>query len=71
MDKCPYCGSSSGVERTFTGVQFYDWNGEPAGWLSDIGPENQKIFARCVKCKKRVSMSRILRESDGERKDDG
>jgi hypothetical protein len=27
MEKCPYCDSNSGVYTTFTGKQYYDWNG--------------------------------------------
>ena len=32
MDKCPYCNSNSGVYTTYTGRQFYYWDGEPCGY---------------------------------------
>lgn len=63
MDRCPYCGSKGGVYKTYTGVQYYYWDGEPAGYSNDT-PDNQITFARCVKCKKRISMKRILESNN-------
>lgn len=62
MDKCPHCGSSDGVYRTFTAIQYYDFNGDPAGCSQD-GYENQKTFARCIHCEKKISLNRILKEA--------
>ena len=63
MDRCPYCGFDQGVYRTYTGTQFYHWNGEPAGFNTDVS-ENQIIFVHCVRCHKKISMRRILREAN-------
>ena len=75
MDKCPNCGSTLGVYKTYTGVQYYDFDGNDAGYYADV-PENQKTFARCIKCQKKISLDRIKREAQnddfrcsGERKD--
>lgn len=59
MVKCPYCGSDGGVYTTFTGKQYYYWDGELAGYDTDV-PENQSAFARCVKCGRKISMRKIL-----------
>ena len=53
MDKCPYCGSDDGVFTTYTGTQYYDWNGEPCGYDNDVS-DNQIKFARCIKCNRKV-----------------
>lgn len=58
MDKCPYCGSDNGVYTTYTGRQFYYWDGEPCGYDSDV-LENQIKFARCVKCNRKISLKRL------------
>lgn len=63
MERCPYCGSENGVYKTYTGTQYYYWDGEPAGFSDDV-PERQTTFARCVKCKKRISMKRILESNE-------
>lgn len=60
MDKCPHCGSMMGVYRTYTGVQYYDWNGEPAGFQEDPN-EAQSVFVRCISCNRKISMRRILK----------
>lgn len=60
MDKCPYCGSNSGVYTTYTGRQFYYWDGEPCGYDSDV-PENQNKFARCVNCNRKISIRKLKR----------
>lgn len=69
MDKCPHCGSRHGVYTTFTGMQFYDFNGEPDGYDHET-PENQKKFARCRHCDRKISLNRIKREAKLERKRD-
>lgn len=61
MDKCPHCGSDTGVYTTFEGIQYYDFNGDPAG-CSLNGVENQRTFAKCIKCDKKISINRILKE---------
>lgn len=58
MDKCPYCGFDGGVYTTYTGKQYYDWDGEPCGYNSDVS-ENQRKFARCVKCNKKIAIKRL------------
>ncbi len=63
MVKCPYCGSEDGVYRTYTGIQYYFWDGEPCGFNADCS-DDQTVFARCVKCNRKVSMRRILREAE-------
>ena len=63
MDKCPHCGSIIGVYTTFTGTQYYVFNGDPAG-CSLNGIENQRAFARCIKCDRKISMNRILKEAE-------
>lgn len=62
MDKCPYCGSSAGVYTTFTAIQRYDFNGNPAGCSLDDAIENQRVMARCLHCDKKISLKRIVRE---------
>ena len=47
MEKCPYCGSEDGVFTTYTGKQYYYWNGEPCGYNADV-PDNQRKFVRCI-----------------------
>lgn len=61
MQRCPYCGSEDGVFTTYTGKQFYFWNGEPAGYNADV-PENQHKFARCISCERKVMLSRLAEE---------
>lgn len=61
MQRCPYCGSEDGVFTTYTGRQFYFWNGEPAGYNADV-PENQHKFARCISCKRKIMLSRLAKE---------
>lgn len=63
MDKCPSCGSKAGVYKTFTGTQYYRWDGEPDGFTTD-DPENQTNFVRCLSCNRRISMKRILKEGE-------
>lgn len=65
MERCPYCGSEDGVYTTYTGRQYYFWDGEPSGFNADV-PDNQTTFARCVKCQRRISMRRILKEAKEE-----
>ena len=62
MQRCPYCGSEVGVFTTYTGRQFYFWNGEPAGYNADV-PENQHKFARCLNCERKVKLSRLAEET--------
>mgnify|MGYP006979796456 CR=1 FL=1 len=61
MQRCPYCGSEDGVFTTYTGKQFYFWNGEPAGYNADV-PENQHKFARCISCERKVMLSRLAED---------
>lgn len=61
MNKCPYCGSDKGVFTTFTGTQYYKWNGETNGY-SDFA-ETESKFARCISCNRKISMNRIQKES--------
>lgn len=61
MQRCPYCGSEVGVFTTYTGRQFYSWDGEPAGYNADV-PENQHKFARCLNCERKVKLSRLAEE---------
>lgn len=68
MDRCPYCGSEDGVYTTYTGRQYYWWDGEPSGFNADVS-DNQRTFARCVKCQKKISMARIRREAMEEQAD--
>lgn len=63
MDKCPHCGSDHGVYKTYTGKQYYDFDGEPAGFYADV-PDNQRTFARCINCGKKISLDRIKREAE-------
>ena len=63
MEKCPYCGSDGGVYATYTGTQYYDWDGEPCGFNADV-PDNQRKFVRCVKCKRKISMKRLKEKSE-------
>lgn len=65
MDKCPYCGSENGVYRTYTGTQFYYWDGEPAGYNADV-PENQNKFVRCMDCKRKIMMKRLLEKDENK-----
>ena len=61
MQRCPYCGSEDGVFTTYTGRHFYFWDGRPAGYNADV-PENQRKFARCLSCKRKVKLSRLEKE---------
>lgn len=58
MERCPHCGSEDGVFTTYTGTQFYYWDGEPAGYNADV-PENQRKFAKCIACKRKIMLSRL------------
>lgn len=60
MIKCTHCGSNKGAFTVIEGIQYYSWEGEPQGYLA----ENESIYAKCVKCGRRVSMNRILKESE-------
>lgn len=66
MDKCPHCGSRNGVYTTFTGIQRYDFNGDPAGCSLDDAMENQWVMARCLHCDRKISLKRIKRESQAD-----
>lgn len=65
MDKCPYCGNDGGVYRTYTGVQYYYWDGEPCGFNADVS-DNQRVYCRCVRCNRKISMKRLLKEAEEE-----
>ena len=58
MVKCPYCGSVDGVYTIYTGRQFYTWDGEPHGYYANVS-ENQRKFARCVKCDRKIAINRL------------
>lgn len=62
MKCCPHCGSSSGLAREFTGVQYYDWSGEPTGYDVNAS-ENQSVYVCCVSCGRRFSLGRIKRNA--------
>lgn len=66
MEKCPYCGSEDGVFTTYTGKQYYYWNGEPCGYNADV-PDNQRKFVRCINCKRKISMKRLQTEDDDKK----
>lgn len=68
MERCPYCGYEGGVYRTYTGKQYYYWDGEPAGYNDDVY-DNQKTFVRCIKCNRRISMKRILESKEVNKND--
>lgn len=61
MEKCPHCGSENGAYTTYTGKQYYDWDGEPCGFNADV-PDNQRAYVRCVDCGKRVAKARLVRK---------
>ena len=63
MEVCPYCGDDGGVYRTYTGVQYYFWDGEPSGFNADCS-DNQTKYARCISCNRRISMKRIKENTD-------
>ena len=58
--KCPNCGSDQGYYSTFTtkGTQYYDCEGNPTGYNSDVETESKTI--RCVDCGKRFSKEKIF-----------
>ena len=65
MQRCPYCGSEDGVFTTYTGRQFYFWDGKPAGYNADV-LENQRKLVRWLSCKRKVELSRLAEEdADG------
>lgn len=64
MKRCPHCGDDGGVYRTYTGAQYYFWNGKPSGFDADVS-DDQTTYARCVRCNRKISMKRILRETEG------
>ena len=68
MDKCPYCGCEDGVYTTYTGKQYYYFDGDPSGFNADVS-DNQRVFARCIHCNRKISMKRILKEAKEERKE--
>lgn len=68
MEKCPYCGSEDGVFTTYTGTQYYYWDGEPCGFNADV-PDNQRKFVRCIKCKRKIAMKRLKEGNDYENSD--
>ena len=59
--QCPKCGSDSGFYTKFQSYQYYDCNGEPCGTESCC---NETKYAWCVKCDKKVLLSRIKEESE-------
>lgn len=62
--KCPKCGS--GFYTKFQSYQYYDCNGEPCGTESCC---NETQYAWCVKCDKKMLLSRIMKEGEtNERK---
>lgn len=58
MERCPYCGSDGSVYRTYTGKQYYYWDGEPCGYDADVS-ENQSKFVRCTNCNRKISMDKL------------
>lgn len=68
MKKCPYCGSENGVFTTYTGTQYYYWDGEPSGFNADV-PDNQRKFVRCVSCKRKIAMKRLKEGNEHENSD--
>lgn len=65
MKQCPYCGSDLGLYRNYTGTQYYNWDGSPAGCNADCA-EKQAIYAMCIRCGKRFNLSRIERLANSE-----
>lgn len=62
MDRCPYCKSENGVYTTFVGIQHYDFSGNPCGYDVESFDE-QKKFARCLHCDRKISLIRIKKEA--------
>ena len=60
MKRCPNCGSDTGLYKNYTGTQYYNWDGSPAGCHED-SPEKQSVYAMCINCGKRFNLSRIER----------
>lgn len=54
---CPNCGSNKGIYTTIKVVQYYDWNGEPAGYSDDYEDENR--YAKCMNCGKRFLLKKV------------
>ena len=63
MKKCPYCNSDKGVFTAFVAYQYYSWEGNPMGYSDG---DTESVFARCISCNRKISMKRILRESNKE-----
>ena len=68
MEKCPHCGSDTGLYRNFTGNQYYGWDGSPSGCFLD-GPEKQSVYAMCIHCGKRFNLDRIKRLANKKEKE--
>lgn len=58
MDKCPHCGDTSGVYRTYKTRQTYSWSGQPI-WSGDVDSIDQKKYAYCSNCNRRVAIRKI------------
>ena len=62
--QCPKCRSNNGFYTKFQAEQYYDCNGEPCG-TSDYMNETQ--YAWCVKCDKKILLSRIKESGTNEK----
>lgn len=56
MEKCPFCGGSTGLEAVRRFTQFYNWDGKPDGYVFDY---SHTLTARCSDCGKRVELAKL------------
>lgn len=58
---CPKCNSDKGFYTTGTFYQYYDKNGEPAGYHEN---SYESAMAKCVKCHSRIKLSTLTNPTD-------
>ena len=66
MEKCPFCGGSTGLVAVGKFTQLYDWSGNPDGYAFDYAGT---LTARCIDCGRRITLSKL--EDACEAKMDG
>ena len=65
MMTCPRCRSDKGLYTTIKIIQYYDWNGDSAGYSDDY--EDESKYGKCINCGKKILLRKV-REKTEKRK---